>query len=104
MSISYSSNEQAFDLLPQKIEGFCYQGTVWMAFPERGFTDVICPFTEVSQHTAGVPGPLHSSQGCPSREAEGASKVRMLLGPLWKFSGCLGLPHLSSVSHVVPLK
>lgn len=26
MSISYSSNEQPFDLLPQKIEGFCVRG------------------------------------------------------------------------------
>lgn len=81
-----------------------------MAFPEsEGFTGVILPFTEVSQHTPGVPEPFHSSGGCP-QEAEGASKVGMLPGLFWKVFGHPGPswatahPPLSSTSRAVPVQ
>lgn len=60
MNISYSSNEQPFDLLPQKIEGFCVRGLFAWLFQKVKVSRVSF-FTEVSQHTPGVPEPFHSS-------------------------------------------
>lgn len=66
MNISYSSNEQPFDLLPQKIEGFCVRGLfAWLFqkvkvsrvsfFPSQKFPSTHQGYQSHSTHPEAAP-------------------------------------------------